>query len=107
MQNVRKERKIDIVDSETKAQKLIAQSSFKNVTKFRDDLIAIERRKTTIVFNKPIYITVLELSKELMYDFHYNFMKNQYPGERSQLCFTDTDSFLYKIQTNNIYADMM
>ena len=109
IQNVRKERKIDIVDTEKKALKLIAQSSFKNVTRFRSDLIAVERRKTSIMFNKPIYIgfSVLELSKELMYNFHYNNIKKQYPGQLSQLCFTDTDSFLYKIQTKNIYIDMI
>ena len=72
MQNVRKERKLDIVDSEKRANKLIAQTSFKNVTKFHDDSIALERRKTAIYFDKPIYIgfSVLELSKEMMFDFH-------------------------------------
>ena len=109
MQNVRKERKLDIVDSEYKAKKLIAQTSFKNCTKFRDDLIAIERRKTALYFDKPIYagFSILELSKEFMYGFHYQYVKQKYPGENSQLCFTDTDSFLYKVETDDMYADMV
>ena len=50
---------------------------------------------------------VLDLSKLLMYDFHYNYIKQKYPGEKSTLCFTDTDSLLYAIKTENIYRDMM
>jgi hypothetical protein len=42
-----------------------------------------------------------------MYDFHYGFIKKKYPGTDSQLCFTDTDSFLYRLKTNNIHQDML
>jgi hypothetical protein len=109
MENVRGHRNVDIVDSRKKAEKLIAMPTFKNCTVFREDLIAIERRKTTINFNKPIYsgFCILDISKTLMYDFHYNFIKKNYPGEDSKLCFTDTDSFLYKLKTDNVYKDML
>lgn len=63
--------------------------------------------RTKILFNKPIYIgmAILELSKELMYDFHYNIMKLKY-GDKIKLCYMDTDSFIYHIETNNFYEDM-
>ena len=52
--------------------------------------------------------TVLELSKLLMYDFHYNYMKVEYPQEdQLKLLFTDTDSLAYAIKTGDIYVDML
>ena len=42
-----------------------------------------------------------------MFKFHYDTIKQQYPGANSALCFTDTDSFLYRIKTDDIYADML
>ena len=48
---------------------------------------------------------VLDLSKLLMYDFHYNIIKKRH-GNRAKLLFTDTDSLAYSIETPNVYADM-
>ena len=42
-----------------------------------------------------------------MYDFHYNYIKQKYPGEKSTLCFTEKGSLLYMIKTENIYRDMV
>ena len=85
MENVRHQRSITFMDSMKKAEKLIAMPTFKNVTIFREDLIAIERRKVTCHFNKPIYsgFSILDISKVLMYDFHYNFIKPKHPGSHS------------------------
>jgi hypothetical protein len=70
--------------------------------------VAVQRTKKTINLCKPIYIgfSVLEMSKLLMYDFHYNEMKPRY-GDNIQLCFTDTDSLLYDVKTDDIYKDML
>ena len=109
MENKRLHRMVDIVDSKKKAERLISLPTFKNVTVFRENLIAIERRKTSIKFDKPIYsgFSILDMSKTLMYDFHYNFIKVKYPGANSQLCFSDTDSLLYKLKTKNVHKDMI
>ena len=109
LQNPRKQRTIDFVSTKEKSKKLISHPLFKAFRIINDNLYAIERSPTSILFNKPIYVgfTVLELSKLHMYDFHYNHIKKIYPGDESQLCFTDTDSFLYCIKTKDVYADMM
>ena len=74
---------------------------------FNDDLLGVHCLKSVIKLNKPIYVgfAILDISKTLMFEFHYNYIKAQY-GDRAQLCFTDTDSLLYDIQTPNLYADM-
>ena len=109
MQNVRKQKVLDFVSSRARAMKLCGKPTYKTFNIIREDLITVERTKTTIHFNKPIYVgfTVLDVSKVLMYKFHYDHMKTIYPGDRSQLCFTDTDSFIYEVRTEDIYADML
>ena len=67
----------------------------------------VELSKKIVKLDKPIYagFTILDLSKLHMYDFHYNIMKPKY-GVNIQLLMTDTDSFVYKIKTEDFYADM-
>jgi len=64
-------------------------------------------KRTKLVYNKPIYLgmCILDLSKTLMYDFHYNFMKHKY-GDKIKLLCTDTDSLCYEIQTEDFYVDI-
>ena len=73
-----------------------------------NELIAVLRKKKLVTLDKPMAIgfTVLELSKEHMYGFHYNHMMPKYGPERAQLLFTDTDSLCYSIQTEDIHKDM-
>lgn len=88
------------------AEKLIASPYFHSASIFSEDLVAIQLKPSRVILDKPIYIgfTVLELSKSHMYDFHYSVIKPFY-GNRVELCYTDTDSLVYYIQTNNPYQD--
>ena len=109
MENVREHRRLDLVWSAEKARKIAAKPTMRSFKRIQDNLLAIERYKTVVHLNKPIYVglAVLDMSKTLMYDFHYNEVKRRYPGDQSRLCFTDTDSLLYSIHTRDIYADML
>ena len=64
-------------------------------------------KKTKLVFNEPVYLgmCILDLSKTLMYDFHYNYIKQKY-GDKAKLLFTDTDSLICEIQTEDFYKDI-
>ena len=73
---------------------------------FDNDLVAIRESKATLTSNKPAYvgICILDLSKVLMYEFHYDYIKNKY-GKNSKLLLTDFDSLMYKIKTEDVYED--
>ena len=64
-------------------------------------------KKTQLKLDKPIYLgaSILDISKTLMYDFHYDYVKKNY-GQKSKLLFTDTDSLCYEIQTEDFYKDI-
>ena len=89
--------------SEEKLKRLAAQPSFKQLKIFHENQVAVERAKVELTLNRPIYVGFffMDLSKMLMYNFHYNYMKQKYPD--STLLFTDTDSLTYQIQTVNVY----
>ena len=107
LQNQRKQVNIQLINNEAKLMKLTAKPGFKSFKIFSKYLAAIQCEKQSILLNKPIYVgfTILELSKCLMYDFHYNTIKKMY-GEKATLLFTDTDSLCYNITTNDVYKDM-
>ena len=109
MENLRHRRNIDLVNNEKKLKKLAAQPTFKSFRIFHENLTAVERAQAELMLNRPIYVgfCVLDLSKTLMYDFHYNYVKEKYPKPNSKLMFTDTDSLAYIIKTDDLYADML
>ena len=89
------------------ARAYIARPNFHSSAVFSDNLIAIQLKRSKLIYNKPIYVgfSVLELSKLTMYKFHYNYMKKKYEGNVS-LNYIDTDSFIYDIKTEDFYADI-
>ena len=106
MEDLRNRGTVDLVTSEEKLEKLAAQPFFKQFKIFYENLVAVERAKVELTLNRPIYVgfAILDLSKTLMYNFHYNYNKRKYPD--STLLFTDTDSLKYQIQMNNVYDDL-
>ena len=67
----------------------------------------MEMRKTEVRMNKPIYLgqAILDLSKTLMYEFWYDYLKPKY-GDKIKLCYMDTDSFVLLIKTDDVYKDI-
>ena len=107
MENIRNRSVIKLVTDKIKAEKLAAKPNFKHCNIFNEDLIAIHMKKTILTFDKPVYLgmCILDLSKTLMYDFHYNYIKKKY-GDKAKLLFTDTDSLMYEIKTEDFYKDI-
>ena len=107
IENIRKRQNIELVDNKKKAIKLSNRPNFDRCTIFNQHLVAVHMKKTEIYFNKPVYVgqAILDLSKTLMYDFHYNYIKDLYDS-RAQLLFTDTDSLMYEIKTKDFYEDI-
>src|SRR6218665_267233 len=97
---------IKLVTEEKEATKLVAKTSHDRLTIFDENLIAVKRTK--LVYNKPTHLGMrtLDLSKTLMYDFHYDNIKNKYDEGEAKLLFTDTDSLAYEIKIDDFYADI-
>ena len=96
-ENLRNRRTVELVASEEKLKKLAAQLSFKQFKIFNENLVAVEQAKSELTLHRPIYVefAILNLSKMLMYNFHYIHIKRKYPD--SMLLFTDTDCLTYQI----------
>ena len=107
METIRNRVDVRLVTSEKQAKKLISKPNFEHRTIFPENLTAVHMKKTKQYNNKPIYLgtCILDLSKTLMYDFHYKYVKKKY-GEKASLLFTDTDSLMYEIETNDFYEDI-
>ena len=107
MENIRNRVDVKLVNDRKKAEKLVAKPSFKHCNIFSENLISIHMKRKELTFNKPIYLgmCILDLSKTLMYDFPYNYIKQKY-GNKAKLLFTDTDSLMYEIQTEDFYKDI-
>ena len=107
IENIRKRQNVQLVDNRKQANKLSNKPNFDRITIFDKNLIAIHMKNTEVYFNKPVYVgqSILDLSKTLMFDFHFNYIKNKY-GKKAQLLFTDTDSLMYEIKTKDFYKDI-
>ena len=87
---------------------MAAKPTFVSSKIINENLVAVHKIKETLTLNRPanIGMCILDLSKTLMYDFHYNYIKNKY-GDKAKLLFTDTDSltYMYEIETEDVYKD--
>ena len=107
MENIRNRVNIKLVNTGEKFKKLVAKPNYESRIIFNENLVSVHMKKTSLTMDKPVYLgmCILDLSKTLMFDFHYRYIKPKY-GDRAKLLFTDTDSFLYEIQTEDFYKDI-
>ena len=107
MENIRNRVNIKLVNDREKAKNLTAKPNFKHLNIFCEELIAVHIKRTELKFDKPVYpgMCILDLSKTVMYEFHYNYIKKKY-GDKAKLLFTDTDSLMYEIKTEDFYKDI-
>ena len=87
MENVRKHRDIKLVTTDERRNKLVSEPNYHTTKYFSENLLAIEMRKTKILMNKPVYLgqAILDISKTLMYEFWYDYIKPKYNG-KAKLC---------------------
>ena len=109
IENIRKRQNIILIDNREKALKLSSRPNFNRATIFDRNLIAIHMKKTEVYFNKPVYVgqAILDLSKTLMFDFHYNYIQNKYGYNQAKLLFTDTDSTVAHNGNTQIYIILL
>ena len=107
MDNIRKHRDVKLVTTDKKRSKLVSEPNYHTINLISEDLSIIEMKKTKVKMNKPIYLglSILEISKILMYEFWYDYMKPKY-ANNVKLCYMDTDSFIMNIKTNDFYKDI-
>ena len=106
MENIRKRVDVRLVTDEKKLLKLTSKPTYVSSKIFNENLVAVHKIKETLTLNRPAYVgmCILDLSKTLMYDFHYKYIKEKY-GEKAKLLFTDTDSLTYEIEAKDVYKD--
>ena len=107
MEKIRKHRNIKLVTTEEKYLCTVMKPNFKSGVLFGENLMGCEMGKIKVVMNKPVYLgqVILDLSKILMYEFHYDYMVPKY-SDRLKLCYMDTDSLVYDIKTEDFYEEI-
>ena len=107
MENIRNQKDMKLVTSQEKYAKYVMKPNFKYGHPFSEHLFAVEMGITEIKINKPVYLrqAILDLSKTLMYEFHYDYIKPKY-GSIVELCYMDTNRFVYDIGTEDFYKNI-
>ena len=95
LENIRNRINYHLVNTPKALRKYVSKPSFERFQIFNEDLIGVVNKQVNLVLNKPIYVgqAILDLSKFLMYEFHYKVMKSMY-GDKINLLFTDTGRFI-------------
>ena len=104
MENLRKRINVRLVNNDKDYVKYIRKPSFVSQKIFSKNFFAVHEIKPVLTLNKPIYVefSILGLSKLLMYEFHYKYIKSKFDGN---LLFTDTESLVYEIKIKDVYED--
>ena len=100
MENLRKRISIELVHNAKDYVKCISKPNFISQKVFSKNFVAIHKIKPVLILNKPIYVgfSILELRKLLVYEFDYKYIKSKFDAK---LLFTDTDSLVYEMKTEN------
>ena len=104
MENVKKHRDIKLVTTDKRRNRLVSEPNYHTTKWFPENLLAIEMKKTNVKMNEPVYLglSILEISKTLMYELWYDYMKPKY-GDDVKLCYMDTDNFIMHIKKEDFY----
>ena len=107
IENPEKRSKVKLCSESSMYENYVGKPNFKNAKRINSKLVGVEMRYSSIKINKPFYIgmSILDLSKWHMYNFHYNVMKVIF-GDRVHLLYTDTDSFIYEISSADVYEEL-
>ena len=107
MENVRKYSDIKLMTTDEKRNKLVLEPNYHITKRFSENLLAIEMKLKKVKANKPVYLGMskLDISKMLMYKFWCDYIKPKYEN-RAKLCYTDTDSLIIHIITEDVFADI-
>lgn len=97
---------VQLVTDEKKLSALTSKPTFVSFKIFNKNLMAVHKVKESLTLSKPSYVgmSILDIRKSLMYDFHHNYSKESY-GKKRKLLSTDTDSLCYKIKSENVFQD--
>ena len=107
MENVSKHRDIKLVTTDKRRNQLVSEPNYHTTKWFSEKLLVIEMKKTKVNMNAPIYLglSILEISKTLMYEFWCDYMKSKY-GDNVKLYYMDIDSFIMHIKKEDFYKDI-
>lgn len=99
--------KVSLVNDIQTFVKKVGDLNLKSVSRINQDLVSIQSKYASLKIDKPIYLgmCILDLAKMFMYNFHYNVMMKFYSPEDICLMYTDTDSLIYHIKTNDVFQD--
>ena len=104
MENVRKYKDIKLVTTD---KRRVLEPNYHTKQRFSENFMATEMKKKKVKMNKPVYLgmSILDISKTLMYEFWYDYVKPKYE-DKAKLCYMDTDSFVIHIKTEDFYEDI-
>ena len=107
MGNVRIHGDIKLVTTNKRRNQLVSKPNNHTTKCFSEDLSAIEMKKIKVKINKPVYpgMSILDISKTLMYEFWYDYIKSKYQ-KNAKLCYMNTDSFIIHTKTKDFYKDI-
>ena len=107
MENVRNHRYIKLLILDKRRKRLVSEPNYHSLKSFSEHSMTIETKKIRVNVTKPLYLgmSMLDISKILMYEFQYDYINPKY-GDRAKLCYTDTDSFIIYIKTEDFFEDI-